>query len=247
MKTATSNHLLKTMTFLGAAVLLAGCGETAVSSSSKAASSSAGASTSGGFSFNNPHSSGSSSSTSSASSSQKSLDVEVLATINANGGYTVEGEDCDTSDCTLQPLKSTFFEDPGAQFPTSGGECIASIVAPSILAYKISVVDTCDITFYTVSAKFEDPWILDDNVAYYLDDGAPFVTGYSAFGHTDANQWYNWKTVELGTVTGVTAGVHQFNIKVLGSFPNTDCFKMEVNNYAGVASTSSEAAASSAV
>lgn len=227
------------MTLLGVAVVLAGCGGTIVSSSQTGASSTK-STASDGFSFNNPHSS-SSASSSSSNSSQKSLDVEVLATINANGEYLVEAEDCDTSDCTFQAGCSSFFEDPGAQFPTSGGECLACIAAPSVLAYKISVVTTCDITFYTVSAKYENPWSLDANVAYYLDDGTPFVTGYSDFGHTDANQWYNWKTVKLGTLTGVTAGVHQFNIKVLNGFPNTDCFKMSVNNYAGVAAGSSAA------
>jgi hypothetical protein len=170
-----------------------------------------------------------------------------LATINANGEYLVEAEDCDTSDCTLQAGCAGFYETPGSQFPTSGGECLACIAAPSILAYKISVVATCDITFYTICAKHENPWSLDSNVAYYLDSGTPFVTGYSSFGTDGANSWYNWKTVELGTLSGVTAGVHQFNIKVLNAFPNTDCFKMVVNNYNGVASTSSEVNASSAV
>ncbi len=159
----------------------------------------------------------------------------VLATINANktidDPYLVEAEDCDTSGCTLQAGCNSFFEEPKSTIPTSGGECIACISAPSILAFKIDVKGTCDISFYTVAAKYEDPWNLDGNVSYYLDSNTPFVTGYSAFGHTTENMFYNWKTVELGTTTGVTSGVHQFNIKVLGSFPNTDCFKMVVTNY----------------
>jgi len=153
-----------------------------------------------------------------------------MATIDKDGDYTVEAEDCDTSGCTLQTGCSSFFEIPGEQYPTSGGECIACISAPSILAYRIDCKDESDITFYTVSAKYENPWDLDANVQYYLDEGEPFVTGYTSFGRGESNDWYNWKTVKLGTIH-VDAGVHQFNIKVNSAFPNTDCFKLSVSNY----------------
>jgi hypothetical protein len=217
------------------ALMITGCG----TSTNNSVSFNGGNTTSSqddGFSFQHPSvTSSTSEKTSTSSSSSAELHVDVLATINSNKAiddpYLVEAEDCDTSGCTLQTGCSSFFEDPDPSIPTSGGECIACISAPSILAFKIDVKGSCDITFYSVSAKYENPWTLDDNVAYYLDSNTPFVTGYTEFGHTDANQWYNWKTVQLGTTTGVTTGVHQFNIKVLSSFPNTDCFKMVVTNY----------------
>jgi hypothetical protein len=235
MKTGTSHSILRVALLVGVGALMAGCGEQVTSVSSSSASAESSSATSSAFSFT-PHSTSSSSSEeTSSSSSSVSLDIEVMATISADGEYLVEGEDCDTSGCTLQAGCSTFYETPGDNYPTSGGECIACIVAPSILAYQISVEAVCDITFYTVCAKYENPWSLDSNVAYYLDDDTPFVTDYSDFGHTTENQWYNWKTVTLGTLTGVSVGIHQFNIEVLGAFPNTDCFKMEVANYGTVA------------
>lgn len=218
------------------ALMITGCGSTTASNSVASNSGNSSTSEDGGFSFVHPSVAVSSGDkVSSSTSSSVKLNVNVLATVDANktieDPYLVEAEECDTSGCTLQAGCNSFFEEPEASIPTSGGECIACISAPSILAFKIDVKGTCDITFYTVSAKYEDPWNLDNNVAYYLDTNTPFVTGYSAFGHTESNRYYNWKTVELGTTTGVTAGVHQFNIKVLASFPNTDCFKMAVTNY----------------
>lgn len=227
----TSRSLFKAAACLSAAAILGACGVQTTSSSSSAASSAESESTSAGFSFVPPYQTSSGGEETSSSSSSVSLDVEVLADIKADGEYLVEAEDCDTSGCTLQAGCSSFFETPGDNFPTSGGECIACIVAPSILAFKINVEAACDITFTTVCAKHENPWNLDSNVAYYLDDGEPFVTNYSAFGFTETNQWYNWKTVTLGTLTNVAAGVHQFNIQVKGAFPNTDCFKLNVANY----------------
>ncbi|MFA6861819.1 MAG: hypothetical protein WCR56_05555 [Bacilli bacterium] len=217
------------------ALMITGCGATTASNSGLSTSGNSSTTEDGGFSFVHPSAEVSSSDKVSSSSSSVQLNINVLATINANktidDPYLVEAEDCDTSGCTLQAGCSSFFEEPPSTIPTSGGECIACISAPSILAFKIDVKGTCDIAFYTVAAKYEDPWNLDGNVSYYLDSNTPFVTGYSAFGHTTENMFYNWKTVELGTTTGVTSGVHQFNIKVLGSFPNTDCFKMVVTNY----------------
>ena len=213
-------------------LMLVGCGE-ATPISSVASSSS---SSEGGFSFTHISSGNSTDASSSIESSSVSLDIQVLATIDKNveeaDHIVVEAEDCDTSGCTLQSGCTSFYEEPDDKYNTSGGECLAAISSPSILAFKIDVKGTCDITFSTVCSKYENPWSLDSNVSYYLDDSDPFVTDYQDFGHTDTNEWYNWKTVLLGTSTGVTAGIHQFNINVKGAFPNTDCFYMTVANYA---------------
>ena len=109
---------------------------------------------------------------------------------------------------------------------------LVCIVAPSKLAFKLTVNATCDLTFTGFFAKFEDPWDLDANDIFALDGAEPFVTGYTAFGPAEDNQWYNWKEVTLGTVTGVEPGVHQFNMQVKGAFPNTDCFTIAAANYA---------------
>lgn len=215
--------------------MLVGCGGTTSVSNVADGSSSSSSSAEGGFSFIHPSTSTTSSSVTPSSSVSKSLDIQVMATINKNVAEAdhllVEAEDCDTSGCTHQAGHDTFYESPDASFPTSGDECLAAISAPSILAFKIDVKGTCDITFSTVCAKYENPWDLDSNVSYYLDENTPFVTGYSEFGHTTENEWYNWKTVTLGTTAAVTAGIHQFNISVKNAFPNTDCFYMTVANY----------------
>lgn len=229
---------------LGCTLGMVACGGTDTSSAtSDTSTESSTSSSSGGFSF--PTLSDSSSSSESSSSSSRAEPVAYLlatvdhdAELGADDGYVIEAEDCDTSGCTLQAGCSSFFEAPGEAYPTSGNECLAAIEAPSDLTFKIEVMGTCDITFYTVSAKYENPWDLDSNVSYYLDDNDPFVTGYSSFGPDGDNRWYNWQTIELGTVTGVTVGTHQFHINVMGAFPNTDCFYLVVNNYT---STTTEA------
>ena len=65
---------------------------------------------------------------------------------------------------------------------------------------------------------------------FYVDENAPFVSNYSDFGYVPGNDWYNWKTVKLGTLD-IAEGVHTMYIKVNGAFPNTDCFKLNVTNY----------------
>ncbi len=184
----------------------------------------------GGFSFQPIRPASEEPSASPSASEEVSLNVEVLATVDKDGEYTVEAEDCDTSGCTLQEGCGGFYESPST--PTSGGECIACIAAPSILAFKFEAKQDCDIEFHTFSAKYENPWSLDDNVSYYLDEESdtPFVTNYQEFGRADGNDWYNWKDVTIGTKR-VTKGVHQFNISVKGAFPNTDCFKLIVSNF----------------
>ena len=187
----------------------------------------------GGFSFEPIKPSVDSSKSSETSKSQSiSLDIEVLATIDKDGEYTIEAEDCDTSGCTLQAGCASFFEDVDNRYPTSGGTCLACISAPSILAFQFEAKADCTIEFHTVSAKYENPWSLDDNVSYYLDEDKdnPFTSNYQDFGHTDENQWYNWKDVTLGSKQ-IKKGVHQFNVNVKAAFPNTYCFKLIFSDY----------------
>ncbi|MFA6625035.1 MAG: hypothetical protein WCS80_04670 [Bacilli bacterium] len=225
--------LMKIPFLMMSLLLIASCGETKNSVSSSSVQENSSSKGDDGFSFVHPDQSSEASSSSSSTSHE--LVAYELAVITENrtieNPYLVEAEDCDTSNCTLQAGCGDFFEQPEAKYPTSGGECLACIDAPSLIAFKINVKGTCDLTFYTVSAKYESNYSLDSNVQYYLDENTPFVTDFASFGGTDTNQWYNWKEVELGTNTGVTAGMHQFNIKVNGQFCNTDCFKIVVSNF----------------
>lgn len=178
--------------------------------------------------------------TSSSSSSSGRVDnygdlsVEVIATVDGNGTFVAEAEDCDTSGCTLQTGCAGFFE---ATDFASGGMCIACIASPSILAFSFDLKGDCTIEFKTVSAKYENPWNLDSNVAYFVDktevDFAHTLSsnGFTDFGHTDKNQWYYFKEVSLGQLD-LKAGTHTMYIKVMGAFPNTDCFKLIATNFA---------------
>ena len=218
-----------------ATLLLVGCNVVTTPSSSSSTPAN------GEFDYEDPktnivsetsHSS-SSSSTSSRKDNYGDLDIEVLATVNDNGTFVVEAEDCDTNGCTLQPLKSSFFESTPL---ASGGMCIAAIVNPSILAFSFDLESSCDIEFITVSAKYENPWDLDKNVSYYVDkDGDNFVhtlssNGYSDFGHVTGNEYYYWKEVSLGKLS-LNRGTHTMYIKVVGNFANTDCFKLIATNF----------------
>ena len=161
------------------------------------------------------------------------LNIEVIATVNDNGTFIAEAEDCDTKGCTLQTGCVGFFESTSF---ASGNMCIACIAAPSILAFSFELESSCDIEFITVSAKYENPWDLDQNVSYHVDkDGNNFVhtlssNGYTDFGHTNENQWYNFKNVSLGKLS-LNRGTHTMYIQVKGSFPNTDCFKLIATNF----------------
>jgi len=261
MKT-THQSIVKFSALAVCGFLLASCGGVASSgSTAKSAASSQAASTSASSNpFINPYSSTSGSTSKSSSSSSSSshvIQAYTLANIKEAKEYLCEAEDCDTSGCTLQAGCAGFIEDPDASLlpATSGGECIACIVGPSTLAFKFECNAVCDITFYTVCSKYENPWDLDANVSYSVDTNAAFVTGFTAFGHTDSNQWYNWKTIKLGSMSNVSEGTHVFNMSIQSGagFPNTDCFKLEVTKYNGVSapissstSTSTSASASSA-
>lgn len=177
--------------------------------------------------------SSSSSSTSTRKDNYGDLDIKVIATVNDNGTFIAEAEDCDTKGCTLQTGCAGFFESTSF---ASGNMCIACIAAPSILAFSFELESSCDIEFITVSAKYENPWDLDQNVSYHVDkDGNNFVhtlssNGYTDFGHTNENQWYNFKNVSLGKLS-LNRGTHTMYIQVKGAFPNTDCFKLIATNF----------------
>lgn len=164
------------------------------------------------------------------------LSIEVIATVDGNGKFVAEAEDCDTSGCTLQAGCAGFYESTSF---ASGGMCIACIASPSILAFSFELKGDCTVEFQTVSAKYENPWDLDKNVSYFVDKAeddefAHTLTssGYTAFGRDPEhnNDWYNFKTVSLGSLD-LLAGTHTMYIKVSGAFPNTDCFNLIATNY----------------
>ena len=102
-----------------------------------------------------------------------------------------------------------------------------------ILAFKFTLNEKATVEFNIVCAKYEAEYDLDANVRFNIDEEEPFVSNAkdNFFGHTSDNQWYNWKTVKLGTLD-LSKQVHIMYIKVVGgAFPNTDCFKLNVTNY----------------
>lgn len=161
------------------------------------------------------------------------LDIKNLANISANGTYTIEAEDLDLSGATLQAGCQSFYENPASQFPTSGGSCIACVASPTILAFKFTLNAAATVEFNIVCAKYEADYDLDANVQFHIDEEEPFVSNAKGnfFGHTEENQWYNWKTAKLGTLD-LAKQTHVMYIRVIGgAFPNTDCFKLNVTNY----------------
>ena len=161
---------------------------------------------------------------------KKEMEAFNLADIKEDGQYIVEAEDCDTNGCQLQEGCGSFFEQTPASCNTSGGYCLACVVAPSVLAFKFTCESACTVEFSTICAKYEDNWSLDANCQYAVDDNPKFVTNYTAFGHTEENMWYCWKTVVLGSLA-LEKGTHIMNITVNGTFPNTDCFILNVTDY----------------
>ena len=155
-----------------------------------------------------------------------------LVTVNDNGTFIAEAEDLDLSQATMQELCDHFYEYPSGEAKdiTSGGACIACVASPTILGFKFDLEADCDITFIDRCAKYEEDYSLNANATFWCDENAPFTFSYSSFGHTDTNQWYNWKDVEIGSAH-LNKGTHMFQIQITGQFANTDCFKLVVTNY----------------
>ncbi len=217
------------------AVLLASCGGDKIASSKAGNTSVNSQSDEGGFGYEDPNASNNGglipsyvpSSSAPRASDFDQLDIQTLVTIDKDGEFVVEAEDLDLSGATMQDGCRSFYEYTDT---ASAGMCIACVSNPTILAFAFDLNAKATVSFVDVCAKYEDPYDFDGNVVCYVDSKDPFVTGYTAFGHTESNLWYNWKEVPLGSLE-LEAGKHVFYIKVVNSLPNTDCFKLTASNY----------------
>ena len=145
--------------------------------------------------------------------------------IEGNGKLTVEAETIKVSGGSYTVETPT----GDSSSITSGGKSIGNIVSGTIFSIPFFVKEECDIDIIGAMAKYEDVFSLDDNLEIKIDDEV-VTTGYSAFGHTDNNQYWNWKQVKLVS-RRFEKGNHTFEMKVKNQCPNIDCFYLDVTGY----------------
>lgn len=144
--------------------------------------------------------------------------------LNDNGTYVVEAESIKVT------AGSYGIENPtgAAAAITSGGQSIGNVAVGTQFEIPFVLGKTSTVDVIAVLAKYEDTYNLDANVTFKIDD-VLVTTGFSSFGHTDSNLWWNWKNISLKR--GVfAAGRHVLSV-VANGLPNADCFKFNVSGY----------------
>ena len=147
--------------------------------------------------------------------------------IKTNGTFVREAEEIKVASGSYKVESPT----GDAASLTSGGKSIGNVAKGTIFSLSFSNLSKCTINISAVRAKYEGTFSLDDNLEIRLDD-EEIKTGYSSFGHTDSNQYWNWKNVSI-IKKEFEAGDHVLSIEALkeNCFPNTDCFTFAVSGY----------------
>jgi len=142
--------------------------------------------------------------------------------ITDNGFNTIEAED--------MVVESGGFsvESPSGEAAslTSGGKSIGNVKANTVFSISFNLDEKATVELAGIMAKYEDSFALDEKLEIKLDSEV-ITTGYTSFGHTDTNQYWNWKHVTLNKAV-MDSGYHSLTIKALNEndCPNIDCFKI---------------------
>ena len=121
---------------------------------------------------------------------------------------------------------------------TSGGKSIGNVTKGSVFSIPFNLGKKATVDLVAVMAKYEDTYALDSEVTIQLD-GTTITTGVTAFGHTDTNQYWNWKNVSISSGV-LAAGMHTLTLTATNSFPNMDCVKIVVTGYGDDVAMSSD-------
>ncbi len=165
-------------------------------------------------------------------------DVKIEGNSDGDHEFIVEAESLNMEGNQLQegmPADKGFVEktDPGL---ASGDACLAAF---SHAGNKVKVTFRLEagatVAIQILMAKYEDTFDFTEKVNFILDDGTDNQKtlpnpGTVAFGHTEENQYYNWKPVEFAAKR-LEAGYHTLTLDILSDCPNIDLFKFTVSGY----------------
>jgi len=148
--------------------------------------------------------------------------------ITEDGTTTIEAEDITLTQGTWQVESPT----GEAASLTSGGKSIGNVSANASFSIWFNLGKPALVDLTAVMAKYEDNYSLNGNVIATLD-GETLTPAAVTFGHTDTNQYWNWKNVTFYSDI-LSAGTHTLIVSsgtVDNAFPNTDCFKITARGY----------------
>ena len=160
------------------------------------------------------------------------------ARLTQDGTVTIEAENMDLSgfvirgDVTsIKPTAQDCIESSDeTTYGTSGGKSIGFIGKGSIIKATIYNEKDLKLTPYLRMASADSTFGVDSNITFTIDSTRVDSNGYSTFGSTADNTYYNWKDVELDSLL-LAAGEHTLTFTVTGSAINFDAVKLAVSDY----------------
>jgi hypothetical protein len=157
--------------------------------------------------------------------------------ISDNGTTTAEAENLDLTDLVIRSdlaaagrTKDSLVENAT---DASNGKSLGGIGAGTVLTVSLYFQDEAIVDVMARMADYDDTYDVDAHLSFKLDDLPLTSNGYNSFGHTDANQYWNWKNVDLGKAT-VKKGLHTFTYTAIGDGINLDCFTFTSAYYGDV-------------
>jgi len=158
--------------------------------------------------------------------------------VNDNGATVAEAENMDLTNLVIRSDLAAAGRTKDSLIETatdaSNGKSLGGIGAGTILTVNLYFSDEAIVDVVARMADYGDTYNVDANLSFKIDETVMTSNGYSAFGHTDANQYWNWKDVDLGKAT-VKKGFHTFTYTAIGNGINLDCFKFTTSYFGDVA------------
>jgi len=164
--------------------------------------------------------------------------------IGENGTITAEAENLDLTNfvvradvVSVKPTAKDCIESSDeATYGTSGGKSIGFIGNGTVLKVNLFLKDESVVTPIARMASADATFDVDGNSTFKVDETAVDSNGYKTFGSTDTNTYYNWKDVNLDSVS-LKAGFHTFTYTCKGAAINLDAFKFTTAYYGDIASS----------
>lgn len=165
--------------------------------------------------------------------------------VSADGTYTAEAEDVVLQDDATFVVRSDVAaskadaaacteESDETTYGTSGGKSVGFIGAGTILTVNFYLGDDAVVQPIARMATSDATFDVDSNITFALDGTTVTSNGYSTFGSTTDNTYYNWQDVEL-TTTMLYKGFHTLTYTVTDGAIKLDAFKLVVSYYGNLA------------
>ena len=147
--------------------------------------------------------------------------VAVVDGVLGSVAGTIEAEELDQSGWVIQAGREGLQIETPAN-TTSGGKSVGGLEKGTVLTVSFWTEEAGALNIVGMFAKYEDNYVLGDNVAIAVDGNA-IVAPSVQFGHTEDILYTDWKQADLGTYI-FTEGLHTLTLTVTGMAPNIDCF-----------------------